>query len=57
MTFVMTFDQLAPAGRQPAYLTGSQFRPLLSAAGQKGFNSLPPSVVAYIDRLKQSRRI
>lgn len=57
ITFVLTFDQLSSSGRQPAYLTGSQLRPLLSMAGQKGFNSLPPDVVAYIDRLKQSRRI
>ncbi len=57
VTFVMTFDQLSSSGRQPAYLAGSQLRPLLSAAGQKGFNSLPPSAVAYIDRLKQARRI
>jgi len=57
ITFVLSFDQLSSAGRQPAYLAGSQLRPLLSAAGQKGFNSLPPSVVAYVDRLKQARRI
>jgi membrane protein required for colicin V production len=57
ITFVLSFDQLVPSGRQPAYLAGSKLRPLLSAAGQKGFNSLPPDVVAFIDRLKQSRRI
>jgi membrane protein required for colicin V production len=56
VTFVLTFDQLS-SGRQPAYLANSQLRPVLSAAGQKGFNSLPPSAVAYIDRLKQARRI
>jgi membrane protein required for colicin V production len=53
----ITFDQLVPSGRQPAYLTASQLRPLLSAAGQKSLNSLPPNVVAFIDRLKQNRRI
>jgi membrane protein required for colicin V production len=57
ITFVVSFDQLVPSGRQPAYLTASQLRPLLSAAGQKSFNSLPPSVVAFIDRLRQTRRI
>jgi membrane protein required for colicin V production len=57
MTFVLTFDQLVPAGRQPAYLTGSVLRPLLSTAGRKGIKSLPSDVVAYIDRLKQSPRI
>jgi membrane protein required for colicin V production len=57
VTLVLTFDQLAPSGRQPAFLAGSQFRPLLSEAGQRGLKSLPPDVVAYIDRLKQARRI
>jgi membrane protein required for colicin V production len=57
ITFVLSVDQLSSSGRQPSYLAGSQLRPLLSAAGQKGFNSLPPDVVAYIDRLKQARRI
>jgi membrane protein required for colicin V production len=56
-TLVLIFDQLVPADRQPAYLTGSQLRPLLSAAGQEGFRSLPPDVTAYIARLKQERRI
>ena len=40
-------------GPTAAYLTGSQLRPLLSVAGQKGFRSLPPDVTAYIDRLKK----
>jgi membrane protein required for colicin V production len=57
ITLVLIFDQLVPTDRQPAYLTGSQLRPLLSAAGQSGFRSLPPEVAAYIDRLKQDRRI
>ena len=43
-TLVLIFDQLVPADRQPAFLTGSQLRPLFSAAGQKGFRSLPPDV-------------
>ena len=57
ITLVLIFDQLVPADRQPPYLVGSQLRPLLSQAGQKGFRSLPPDVTAYIDRLKQEARI
>jgi membrane protein required for colicin V production len=57
ISLVLIFDQLVPADRQPAYLVGSQRRPLLSAAGQKGFRTLPPDAVAYIDRLKKDRRI
>ena len=57
ITLVLIFDQLVPVGRQPAFLTGSQLRPLLSAAGQKGFRSLPPDVAATIDRLKREQRI
>lgn len=57
VTLVLIFDQLVPADRQPAYLQGSQLRPLLSMAGQSGFRSLPPEVTAYIDRLKQERHI
>jgi membrane protein required for colicin V production len=57
ITLVLLFDQLVPPDRQPAFLTGSQLRPLLSAAGQKGFKTLPPEVTAYIDHLKEDRRI
>jgi membrane protein required for colicin V production len=57
VTLVLVFDQLVPAGRQPAFLNGSQLRPLLSAVGQTGFKSLPPDVAAMIDRLKRERRI
>ena len=57
ITLVLIFDRLVPAERQPAWLTGSQLRPLLSAAGQKGFKSLPPDIAAVIDRLKRDRRI
>jgi membrane protein required for colicin V production len=55
-TLVLIFD-LVPSDRQPAFLTGSQLRPVLSAAGQKGFRSLPPDVTAYIDHLKREQRI
>jgi membrane protein required for colicin V production len=57
ITLVLIFDQLVPIDRQPAFLTGSQLRPLLSAAGQRGFRSLPPEVAATIDRLKREQRI
>ena len=53
ITIVLIFDQLVPSPLQPPWLNGSQLRPFLSAAGQKGFNSLPPDVTATIDRLKQ----
>jgi membrane protein required for colicin V production len=54
---VLVFDQLIPADRQPAFLQGSQLRPIFSAAGQRGFRSLPPEAAAAIDRLKRERRI
>jgi membrane protein required for colicin V production len=57
VTLVLIFDQLVPVDRQPALLTGSQLRPLLSTAGQKGFRSLPPDLAATVNRLKQARRI
>jgi membrane protein required for colicin V production len=57
VTLVLIIDQLVPVDHQPAFLTGSQLRPLLSAAGQKGFRSLPQDVTATIDRLKRERQI
>ena len=57
VTLVLVFDQLVPTDRQPAFLNGSQLRPLLSVAGQRGFRSLPPEVAATIDRLKRDQRI
>jgi len=56
-TFVLIFDQLLPVNRQPAFLNGSQLRPMFSAAGQMGFRSLPPDVAATIDRLRKERHI
>jgi membrane protein required for colicin V production len=56
-TLVLVFDQLVPIDRQPAFLNGSQLRPLFSFAAQKGFRTLPPELAAVIDRLKQERRI
>ncbi len=57
VTLVMIFDQLVPPDRQPGYLAGSRLRPLLSAAGQTGFRSLPPEVAAAIDRLKKDQHL
>jgi membrane protein required for colicin V production len=57
VTLVLVFDQLVPTDRQPAFLNGSQLRPLLSVAGQRGFRSLPPEIAATIDRLKRDQRI
>ena len=57
ITVVLIFDQLVPANLQPAFMTGSLLRPLLSAAGQLGVKSLPPDLVAAIDRLKKDRHI
>jgi membrane protein required for colicin V production len=57
VTLVLIFDRLVPSDRQPAYLTGSHLRPLLLVAGQTGLKTLPPDLVAYIDRLKNDRRI
>jgi len=54
-TLVLIFDQVVPGSRQPAFLNGSQLRPLLSAAGQRGFKSLPPELAAAIDRLKKAQ--
>jgi membrane protein required for colicin V production len=56
-SFVLIFDQLVPVNRQPAFLNGSHLRPLFSAAGQKGFRSLPPDVAATIDRLKKQHQV
>lgn len=56
-TVVLVFDQLVPRDHQPAFLNGSQLRPLFSAAGQKGLRSLPPDVAATIDRLKREQQI
>lgn len=57
VTMVLIFDRIIPADRQPAFLSGSQLRPILLVAGQMGLKSLPPDVTAYIDRLKKEQRI
>jgi membrane protein required for colicin V production len=52
---VVGFDRVIPADHEPPFLAGSKLRPYLSAAGQKGLESLPPDVDDYIDRLKRER--
>jgi membrane protein required for colicin V production len=57
VTIVLVFDRIIPPGRDPAYLVGSKFRPILSQAGQRGLKSLPPETTAYIDQIKKGQRI
>jgi membrane protein required for colicin V production len=54
---VLVFDRVIPPGVEPAFLNGSKWRPVLSAAGQHGLQSLPPEVEQYIDQLKRQRRM
>jgi membrane protein required for colicin V production len=53
VTIVAVFDRLVPTPLHPQWLAGSKLRPWLSAAGQQGLNSLPPELIATIDRLKR----
>lgn len=53
----VVFDRIVPPGREPAFLRGSQWRPVLSKAGQAGLQTLPSDVEATIDRLKRDRGI
>jgi membrane protein required for colicin V production len=53
ITIVLVFERIVPSPLQPQWLAWSKLRPFLSAAGQKGFSSLPPDLAATIDRLKQ----
>jgi membrane protein required for colicin V production len=57
VTMVLIFDRIIPLDRQPAFLIGSQLRPILLMAGRKGLKSLPPDVTAFIDQLKKDQRI
>jgi membrane protein required for colicin V production len=57
VTLVLVFDRIIPVGQEPAFLKGSQLRPILSDVAQRGFRSLPPDVTAAIDRFKRERRI
>jgi membrane protein required for colicin V production len=54
---VLIFDQLIPANQEPAFLRGSQLKPVLSMAAQQGLKSLPPETTAFIDQLKKDRRL
>jgi membrane protein required for colicin V production len=56
VTLVLVFDRIIPAGRDPAFLAGSQLRPIFSLAGQKGLKSLPPETAAFIDQIKSRRQ-
>jgi membrane protein required for colicin V production len=51
---VLVFDRLIPPGHEPAFLTGSRLRPMLSEAGARGLRSLPPDVAQMIDRMKNA---
>ncbi len=57
VTLVLIFDRIIPSDRQPAFLSGSQLRPILLKVGQNGLKSLPPDVTAFIDQLKKAQRI
>jgi membrane protein required for colicin V production len=54
---VLIFERIIPPNREPAWLAQSQLRPLLSSAGEQGVRTLPPDVVAQIDRMKRQRGI
>lgn len=55
IVMVLVFERIIPPGREPAFLTGSRLRPILSAAGQEGLRKLPPDVTEFIDRMKRER--
>jgi membrane protein required for colicin V production len=55
VVLVLVFDRIIPPGREPAFLRGSQWRPVLSNLGRQGLQSLPPDVTDYIDRMKRER--
>ena len=57
VVMVLIFDRLIPSDREPAFLRGSQLRPVLSMAGQMGLKSLPAETTAFIDQLKKDRRM
>ena len=57
VTMVLIFDQLLPAHLQPAWITQSRLRPYLSQAGQRGLQSLPPEMMATIEKWKRERRL
>lgn len=54
---VLVFDRIIPPGHEPAFLRGSQIRPILSEAARAGLRKLPPEIADNIDRLKSERGI
>ncbi|MGE3989700.1 CvpA family protein [Pseudorhodoplanes sp.] len=54
---VLIFDRIIPPKQEPRWLAQSQLRPILAAAGETGMRTLPPDVIARIDRMKKDRRI
>lgn len=54
---VLVFDRIIPPKQRPAWLAQSHLRPILTAAGEQGVRTLPPSVIAQIDRMKKERGI
>ena len=55
VVMVLVFERIIPPGREPAFLSGSKLRPILSVAGQEGLRKLPPDVTNFIDRMKRER--
>jgi membrane protein required for colicin V production len=56
VTAVLVLDRIVPPGREPAFLAGSQLRPLFSLAAQWGLKSLPPETASFIDQIKSRRQ-
>ena len=54
---VLVFERIIPPKQRPVWLAQSQLRPILAAAGEQGVRTLPPDVVAQIDRMKKERGI
>lgn len=54
---VLVFDRIIPPKQRPAWLAQSKLRPVLTAAGEQGVRTLPPEVIAQIDRMKKQRGI
>jgi membrane protein required for colicin V production len=54
---VLVFERIIPRKQEPGWLAQSQLRPILAAAGEQGVRTLPPSVIAQIDRMKKQRGI
>jgi membrane protein required for colicin V production len=53
---VVAFDRFVPVGREPAFFAGSKLRPIFSAVGRRGWQSMPPDAAAYLDKLSRQRR-